>query len=108
MISLNLDASISSNLQVFHLCLVLKCAQHVMVLPSPAAQALPPWPRCVLLQAPLGHGALAAVAAALRRRLATTEAPTLTVEMCCAVLADLMENKRPGRDVGKGEVIVEA
>jgi hypothetical protein len=28
--------------------------------------------------------------------------------MCCAVLADLMENKRPGRDGGKGEVIVEA
>ena len=80
-----------------------------MVLPSPAAQALPPWPRCVLLQAPLGHGALGAVATALRRRLATaTEAPTLTVEMCCAVLADLMENKRPGRDGGKGEVIVEA
>ena len=100
----------SPSLQVFHLCLVRKCAQHVMVLPSSAiAQALPPWPRCVLLQAPLGHGAVAAVAAALRRRLATAmEAPTLTVEMCCAVLADLMENKRPGRDVGKGEVIVEA
>lgn len=67
---------------------------------QPLMDALPPWPRCVLLQAPLGHGALGAVgAAALRRRLATaTEAPTLTVEMCCAVLADLMENKRPGEE----------
>lgn len=59
----------------------------------PLMDALPPSPRCVLLQSPWGdHGA----AAALQRRIKTAAA-TLTVEMCCAVLADLMDAE-PGEE----------